>query len=57
MRVDLRTLGTPLAMTRQLISIVIRTLNEARYLPDLLRSIGEQVVDGAAVEVVLVDSG
>ena len=44
-------------MTKQLISIVIRTLNEARYLPDLLRSIGEQVVEGAAVEVVLVDSG
>lgn len=39
------------------ISIVIRTLNEARYLESLLRSIGEQKTNGLNHEVVLVDSG
>jgi glycosyltransferase involved in cell wall biosynthesis len=39
-------------------SIVIRTLNEERYLPDLLRAIREQVLDSdLQLEVVLVDSG
>lgn len=38
------------------VSVVIRTLNEARYLGELLRSIGEQETDHE-VEVVLVDSG
>lgn len=40
-----------------LASIVIRTLNEARYLGDLLESIGQQKTDGLEWEVVLVDSG
>lgn len=40
-----------------LISIVIRTLNEARHLGDLLEMIAKQDVRGHAVEVVLVDSG
>ena len=45
-------------MSNQTVSIVIRTLNEARHLPDLLRAIQEQVLDdGLAVEVVVVDSG
>lgn len=38
-------------------SIVIRTLNEARYLQELLDSIKSQKLDGLEVEVVLVDSG
>lgn len=40
-----------------LISIVIRTLNEARHLGDLLKMIAKQDVRGHEVEVVLVDSG
>jgi len=39
------------------ISVVIRTLNEARYLGGLLQSIERQDTDGLGVEVVLVDSG
>jgi glycosyltransferase involved in cell wall biosynthesis len=39
------------------ISIVIRTLNEGRYLDDLLVMIERQVVAGHAVEVVVIDSG
>ncbi|PQO22127.1 hypothetical protein C2I36_14745 [Rhodobacteraceae bacterium WD3A24] len=38
-------------------SIVIRTLNEARHLGDLLKMIARQNVDGLEVETVLVDSG
>lgn len=38
-------------------SIVIRTLNEARYLGELLESIHKQNTDGINYEVVLVDSG
>ena len=38
-------------------SIVIRTLNEARYLDDLLKMIAAQRLDGLEAEVVLVDSG
>lgn len=38
-------------------SIVIRTLNEAKHLGDLLDGIGGQQTDGLDVEVVLVDSG
>ena len=37
-------------------SIVIRTLNEARHLPELLLSIKEQSYDGE-IEVIVVDSG
>jgi len=40
-----------------LVSIVIRTLNEAEHLEDLLRSIGAQKLLNIAHEVVLVDSG
>lgn len=40
-----------------LASIVIRTLNEATYLDDLLVMVGRQQLRGLAVEVVLIDSG
>ena len=40
-----------------LISVVIRTLNEARHLPALLAGIAKQRLDGHQCEVVLVDSG
>ena len=40
-----------------LVSIVIRTLNEERYLEELLEAIGSQVHPELNVEVVLVDSG
>jgi glycosyltransferase involved in cell wall biosynthesis len=39
------------------ISVVIRTLNEGRYLDDLLVMIGRQGVAGHGVEVVVIDSG
>lgn len=39
------------------VSIVIRTLDEARYLGELLESIARQRTPGFEVEVVLVDSG
>ncbi|MDH7944939.1 MBL fold metallo-hydrolase [Pseudohongiella sp. SYSU M77423] len=38
-------------------SFVIRTLNEARYLQDLLEAILRQNVEGSTYEVVIVDSG
>lgn len=38
-------------------SIVIRTLNEARHLNDLLTMIARQKTDGLDVETVLIDSG
>jgi glycosyltransferase involved in cell wall biosynthesis len=38
-------------------SIVIRTLNEAEHLEDLLLMIGRQRVDGIEIETVLIDSG
>jgi len=38
-------------------SIVIRTLNEATHLPDLLAMISRQKTDGFDVETVLIDSG
>lgn len=40
-----------------LISIVIRTLNEARYLGALLQAVERQVLEGFTVQTVLVDSG
>lgn len=40
-----------------LVSIVIRTLNEARYLGELLESIRHQDLSGIEVEVVVIDSG
>lgn len=39
------------------ISIIIRTLNEGRYLDDLLVMIGQQVLQGHDVETVVIDSG
>jgi L-ascorbate metabolism protein UlaG (beta-lactamase superfamily)/GT2 family glycosyltransferase len=39
------------------ISVIIRTLNEARHLDELLASIASQDTRGLGVEVVLVDSG
>jgi rhamnosyltransferase len=39
------------------VSVVIRTLNEGRYLPDLLAAIRQQVCPGIELETVLVDSG
>lgn len=39
------------------ISVVIRTLNEARYLPALLESLQQQQLGANSCEVVLVDSG
>lgn len=40
-----------------LASIVIRTLNEAQHLDDLMVMIGAQQTNGLDVEVVLIDSG
>jgi rhamnosyltransferase len=40
-----------------LISVVIRTLNEARYLPELLTAIAAQRLQGLSVETVVIDSG
>jgi glycosyltransferase involved in cell wall biosynthesis len=40
-----------------LVSVVIRTLNEATYLDELLRAIGSQIKDDFDVEVVIIDSG
>jgi rhamnosyltransferase len=40
-----------------LVSIVVRTLNEARHLPDLLAAIAAQETAGLEVETVVVDSG
>jgi glycosyltransferase involved in cell wall biosynthesis len=39
------------------LSLVIRTLNEARYLGELLEGIAAQSTDGLGHEVVLIDSG
>ena len=39
------------------VSVVIRTLNEAKWLPALIDAVYRQNVDGMAVEVVVVDSG
>ena len=40
-----------------LVSIIIRTLNEAMYLDELLRVIGSQTTQNFDVEVVIIDSG
>jgi len=39
------------------VSIIIRTYNESRHLPDLLRGINSQVLDNIESEVIVVDSG
>jgi len=38
-------------------SVIIRTLNEARWLPKLLEAISQQDIDGRLIETVIVDSG
>lgn len=38
-------------------SVIIRTYNEARHLPDLLERIGQQQTQGLNTEVIVVDSG
>ena len=43
-------------MTKPDVSIIIRTLNEERYLPDLLSSIASQK-SAFSFEVILIDSG
>lgn len=40
-----------------IVSLVIRTLNEARYLPELLAGVAAQRLTGFEVEIVVVDSG
>ena len=51
--------GESVSLTRspRLASIVIRTLNEAKHLEDLLLMIQQQKTDGLDWEVVLIDSG
>nr|QQZ51592.1 glycosyltransferase [Phenylobacterium glaciei] len=39
------------------VSVVIRTLNEAKHLPALLEGIRGQVYEGGEIETVIVDSG
>jgi len=39
------------------VSVVIRTLNEAKFLPQLLDAIGRQELEGLTVETIVVDSG
>ncbi len=39
------------------VSLVIRTLNEARYLPELLEGVARQQLHGLDVQTVLIDSG
>ena len=42
---------------KELVSIIIRTLNEEKYLPELLATIKKQSSDDFEVEIVIVDSG
>jgi len=45
-------------MNKKLISVIIRTLNEAQHLEELLRGIKKQkLANNLAVEVILIDSG
>jgi glycosyltransferase involved in cell wall biosynthesis len=39
------------------VSLVVRTLNEARYLPELLQGVEAQQLHGLNVETVIIDSG
>lgn len=48
---------TVIELTRTLISFVIRTLNEAEHLEDLLQSIRAQEAKDLSSEIILVDSG
>ena len=38
-------------------SVIIRTLNESRYLRELLQAISDQETEGLSHEVIIVDSG
>ena len=50
--------GTKLeAINRMLVSVVIRTLNESKYLDELLTAIESQVLERCDREVIVVDSG
>lgn len=40
-----------------IVSIIIRTYNEERYLNDLLNSINNQIVNNHIIEIIIVDSG
>lgn len=40
-----------------LISIIIRTLNEEKYLSELLTKIGSQMIQGFEIETIIIDSG
>lgn len=44
-------------MTKPLVSVVIRTLNEERYLEELLSAIQSQILVNVLCEVVIIDSG
>lgn len=48
---------TSLGLGKRLASIVVRTLNEARYLDELLKAVASQRTDCLDFEIVLVDSG
>ena len=39
------------------VSIIIRTYNEARRLPEVLSGIRSQLTNGLPLEIILVDSG
>jgi len=39
------------------ISVIVRTFNEARHIPDVLKGIRSQVIQGASFEIIVVDSG
>jgi rhamnosyltransferase len=40
-----------------IVSIIIRTYNEERYLNDLLNSINNQIINNHIIEIIVVDSG
>ena len=42
---------------KKIISVIIRTLNEGKYLPELLQAINCQETDSFDVEIVVIDSG
>jgi glycosyltransferase involved in cell wall biosynthesis len=42
---------------KELVSVIIRTLNEEKYLPELLETIKKQSSDDFEIEIVIVDSG
>ena len=40
-----------------LVSIIIRTLNEEKYLDELLKAVDSQITNNFSIEVIIVDSG